>query len=266
VILGILLVLPARLITSLSGFLSAIQQTFTVYGGSVAKDGTVTLTGFGLFLGDLAAIVFILCLLTSGVTWIMGSDRSLAVSGYDGAAPRALGVINARFGTPVRVNLLSGAVATLVLVMAHQITNGNAAKDFALVLSLTISTTLVSYLGIFPALAVLRHKMPDLERPYRAPAATFISVLLTALILFGTVELLLPGFGSTWFAGSFAPSGWLYSQRWQYFGIELGTLLVFILVGVGFYISGASTRRHIADTTSGQATKVVVMSDPDTTE
>jgi Amino acid permease len=79
-------------------------------------------------LGDACAILFILCLLTSGVTWIMGSDRALAVSCYDGAGPRVLGVINAKYGTPIRVNVFSGIVATIVIVLAHQISSGDAAQ------------------------------------------------------------------------------------------------------------------------------------------
>jgi len=259
-ILGILLVLPAKAITNLSGFLSAIQQVFTVYGGTVHADGTATLSGFGTVLGDIIAVIFVLCLLSSGVTWIMGSDRSMAVSGYDGAAPRSLGVINARYGTPVRVNVMSGIVATIILVGARQLTSGNASKDFAAVLSLTISTTLISYLGIFPALAVLRRKMPDLKRPYRAPAATFISVWLTVLILFATVELFLPGLGAGWFSASFAPSGWA-GDKWGYLWLEAGTVAVFILIGVAFYLSGSRTREHLVTVTEGQATSVRVMSE-----
>lgn len=121
-------------------------------------------------LGDIAAVLFILTVLSSGVTWVMGSDRALAVSGYDGAAPRFLGVISSRFGTPVRVNILSGLVSTLVLVLAHQLTNGSAAKLFGAVLGLAVSTTLVSYLGIFPALAVLRRKARTSPAPTRRPS------------------------------------------------------------------------------------------------
>src|SRR5581483_3512815 len=105
-VLGILVVLPAGQVTNFGGFVDAIQQVFTVFGGHVSH-GTVVLTGSGEVLGDICAVMFIICVLTSGVTWIMGADRALAVSGYDGAAPRSLGVINARFGTPVRVNIFS---------------------------------------------------------------------------------------------------------------------------------------------------------------
>ena len=117
-VIGILIVLPTSAITNFSGFVSAIQTVFTVYGGHVAASGTATLSGAGLILGDACAMLFILCLLTSGATWIMGSDRALAVSCYDGAGPRVLGVINARFGTPVRVNVFSGIVATVVCAQA----------------------------------------------------------------------------------------------------------------------------------------------------
>src|SRR5580692_8601904 len=49
-VLGILVVLPASAVTNFSGFISAIQDVFTVYGGHVAADGTATLSGAGLVL------------------------------------------------------------------------------------------------------------------------------------------------------------------------------------------------------------------------
>ncbi len=169
-VLGILIVLPATAVTQLRRVrLDAMKDVFTVYGGSIAKDGTPTLSGAGTGLADLGAILFILCLLTSGVTWIMGSDRALAVSCYDGAGPRFLGVINARYGTPVRVNIFSGIVATLIVILAETITSGNAAKYFGAVLGVTISTTLISYLGIYPAVWKLRRSHPEVARPFRMP-------------------------------------------------------------------------------------------------
>ena len=72
----------------------------------------------GWLMGALIAVVAF----TSGLTWIMGSDRTLAVSCYDGAGPRGLGTFSARFGTPVRVNILSGFVSTGVFILAETIT------------------------------------------------------------------------------------------------------------------------------------------------
>jgi amino acid transporter len=64
-VLGILIVLPASAITNFSGFVSAIQNVFTVYGGHVSATGAATLSGAGLILGDACGLLFILCLLTS---------------------------------------------------------------------------------------------------------------------------------------------------------------------------------------------------------
>ncbi|MFC8671357.1 APC family permease [Streptomyces griseorubiginosus] len=242
-ILGILLVLPVKAISGLGGFIDAIRQVFTVYGGHVAGDGTASLSGAGSVLGDLAAVLFILTVLSSGVTWVMGSDRALAVSGYDGAAPRFLGVISSRFGTPVRVNVLSGLVSTAVLVLAHELTNGSAAKLFGAVLGLAVSTTLVSYLGIFPALAVLRRRAPGVPRPYRAPAPLLISIVLTALVLYACVQLVAPGAPFNWFSSSYAPDGWSHSERGKYLLTELVPLVGFMLLGVLFWALGRPTRR-----------------------
>jgi glutamate:GABA antiporter len=245
-VIGILIALPPSAISNFSGFVSAIQDVFTIYGGSVAKDGTATLSGAGLVLGDACAILFILCLITSGATWIMGSDRALAVSCYDGAGPRSLGVINAKLGTPVRVNVFSGVVATIVVVLATQITSGNAAKYFGAVLGVTISTTLISYLLIYPALWKLRVSHPGTPRPFRMPLYRTLTVVLMLLVAVATVQLIAPGAGYHWFSSDFAPSAWSYGERFTYLWTELIPVLAFIAVGVLFWWLGRKTRAQVA--------------------
>jgi amino acid transporter len=245
-VVGILIVLPSSAVTNFSGFASAIQSVFTVYGGHVAADGTATLTGAGLVFGDLSALLFIVCLLTSGATWIMGADRALAVSCYDGAGPRVLGVINARFGTPVRVNVFSGVVATIVVILAQQITSGNAAKYFNAVLGVTISTTLISYLFIYPALWKLRRSHPDTPRPFKMPWHRPLTVLLMVLVAVATVQLIAPGLGDHWFGPDFIPSDWKYSERFTYLWTELTPVLCFIVIGVLFWWMGRRVRAQAA--------------------
>jgi amino acid transporter len=254
-ILAILLVLPKDQITNLGGFIDAIKTVFTVFGGSVAADGTATLTGFGAFLGGIAAIGFILALLSSGATWIMGADRAEAVACYDGAGPRVLGYFSKKYGTPLAVNLASGILATVVLLLAVQLTNGNTAKYFTAVLGLAISTTTISYLGIFPALAILRYKFPHLHRPYAAPGGfagtVAISVLTTAWALVATVGLLWPGALSALpivgdAADASLPSGFEHDRA----GYELSQILpLIVMIGLGllFYALGARTRRTQVD-------------------
>src|ERR1700728_3008325 len=244
-VLGILIVLPNTAVQNFSGFASAMQDAFTVYGGHVAADGTVTLSGAGTALGDICAILFVICLITSGATWIMGSDRALAVSCYDGAGPRFLGVIDAKFGTPVRVNIFSGIVASGVVVLATELTNGNAAKYFGAVLGVTISTTLISYLLIYPALWKLRRSHPDVPRPFRMPFYRPLTVLLMILVAIASVQLIAPGLGDHWFGSDFAPDGWTYGARYVYLFTELIPVLVFIGVGVLFWWLGRKTRAEI---------------------
>jgi amino acid transporter len=138
-ILGILLVLPASAISGIGGFIDAIQKVFTVYGG--ASDA----------LFDVMALGFIFTLMTSGAVWMIGSDRIQAVAAYDGAFPGFFGVFNKRLGTPVRVNVLSGLVASGFTVAAIQLLKHQSTADaFTVVLTIAISTTLISYLGILP--------------------------------------------------------------------------------------------------------------------
>ena len=245
-VICVIVILPTEQVSGLGGFIDAMRSVFTVYGGSVAEDGTVTLEGAGLVIAAVCAILFILCLLSSGVAWIMGSDRALAVSGYDGAAPKSLGVISEKFGTPVRVNILSGILSTIVIIAVHTLSEGDAAKYFGAILGIAVSTTLISYIAIFPALWRLRVTHPNTPRPYRAPWAPFLSILLTAWVIFATLQLLMPGIGIDWFSDEFRPEGWLGEEKWSYLLIEAIPLAIFILVGVVFYFTGTKTREEKA--------------------
>jgi glutamate:GABA antiporter len=232
-ILGILVVLPPREASSLAGFPQAVRQAVSVFGGAS--------TAVGWLMGFLIATVAF----TSGLTWIIGSDRAMAVSCLDEAGPRGLGRFSARFGTPVRVNLLSGVVATGVFVATEQITGGNVYKFFSVALSLAISTTLMSYLGIFPAAWVLRRRRPGDRRPFRAPFLGLATVLATVLVIFATVEALCPGLGGGWFDLQNLPGPqWQPSERWTYLAAAGAPLVLFLLAGAAFWVAGRHSAVH----------------------
>jgi glutamate:GABA antiporter len=254
-ILAILIVLPQNQVSGLTGFLLAVKSVFTVYGGSVSASGA-TLTGAGLVLGRIVAVVFIFALASAGTTWIMGADRNQAVASFDGAGPRVLGKFSSRFGTPIGMNLLSGVVATALMIMAFQITAGNAAKYFVVVLGLTISTTTISYLFILPALVRLRYSRPDVPRPYRVPGgmtmAWICSLLPAFFCLLATVVLIWPGFGVTWFGAGGDPNASLAAlgfshQRLQYELSQIIPLAVIIVIGIVFYFLGTRTRKETVE-------------------
>jgi glutamate:GABA antiporter len=191
------------------------------------------------------------------VTWLIGSDRAQAVAGYDGAAPRAFGYFSKRLGTPIVVNLVSGVVSTIVLVLALTLTSGNAAKYFSATLGVVISMVTITYVLIFPAVIKLRYSRPDVPRPYRIPGGKVglwtAGILTTAWALFTTVAIIFPGIGTAHPDASL-PSGFA-GQRLEYTLSQLIPLVVMVLIGLLFYALGAPTRRQVAqaDAVSGQA-------------
>jgi glutamate:GABA antiporter len=249
-ILSILLLLPKGQVTGLTGFLAAIKSVFTVYGGHIAANGTPVLTGAGQALGYVMAVAFVLALLTSGTTWIMGADRAQAMAALDGAAPRFLGRFSARFGTPIAVNFCSGIAATAVMVLAFAITGGNALKYFSVVLTLVISTTTISYIVIFPALIKLRRSHPHVDRPYRVPGGMpmvwIVGGLCTFWAVIASIVLIYPGLGTNWFGQHGNPDNSLPSgfTRGQFETSQIIPLLILLVIGIMFYFAGGPTRRR----------------------
>lgn len=235
-IFAVLLVMPVKQITGLSGFMAAVSTVFSVYGG--ARHALVV----------LVAVAFIFTLITQGAAWMMGSDRVLAAAGMDGTFPRWLGVFHSRLGTPVRVNLISGLTATVFVIVGQNLTSGSAGASFVIVLTVAISTVLMSYIIIYPAAIVLRRKYPGVSRPFVVPGgqrglllatvlATFFAVLGSWVALFpGTLE---PIFGVSY---SFVQT-WGVS-RVHFEVLTLGTVAVIIvLTFVGLALGKRERRR-----------------------
>ena len=175
-IFAILAVVPAEQISGASGFLDAVGEVFTVYGDAASP------------LMVLTAAVFIFVVLTQGSAWMIASDRVQACAAADGTFPRYFGVFSQRFGTPVRMNLLSGVVATIFTIAATLVVTGTAAAVFQVVLTVAITTLLLSYLIIFPTILRLRRLYPDIERPYRVPGGD-IGVRACTVVIFLWVAL-----------------------------------------------------------------------------
>ena len=252
-ILAIVCVLPKSQITGVGGFMDSIKAVFTVFGGhaDVAKDGSlnVTLTGAGKVLGDIAALGFILALVSSACTWLMGSDRSQAVAAYDGCGPRWLGTFSAKYGTPINVNFTSGVLSTLVFVLASQL-NGSAATIFAAMIGVVLLFTTISYILIFPTLIKLRQTHGDVHRPFKVPfgmnGVWFCGVICTAWAVFATIVGLFPGLGDGQFLNNQDLSDSYGMSRAGYTSLAFGAIAVTFLVGCVFYWAGAKTRAEIA--------------------
>ena len=238
-ILCILVVLPLKQVTGIGGFIDAVTRVFGVYGGAAHA------------LLVIMTLSFVGSLVTSGAVWMIGSDRIQAVAAYDGAFFPFFGRFNRRFGTPVRVNVLSGLVSTAFCFVAVGFFKSGADSTFQVVLDIAISTTLLSYILIFPAILKLRYSHPNVERPYRVPFGKAgvwgMTAIVTLWIVLGSWVAVFPGsiepaIGVSY--GSFTDS-WGVS-RLKFEAYTLGTLGVIVLLGIVGYIAGAPTRREIA--------------------
>jgi glutamate:GABA antiporter len=233
-ILAILSVVPPSQIhgKGVSAFLDAVSTVFTVYGSAA---GTLT---------KIAAAGFILAVISSACTWLMGSDRSQAVASYDGAGPRILGTFSARWGTPINVNFLSGVFSTIVFIIASVLTSGSAADAFNVMIGVVLTFTTISYIVIFPCLARLRQTHPDVHRPYRVPggmAGVWVcTILTTAWAVFASIVAIFPGF----LDGQFLNNADLPSNvsRVKYESISLIAIGVTFVAGIVFYWLGRHTR------------------------
>jgi len=233
-VFGILAVLPSNKISGISGFIDAVHTTFGVYGGA------------GDFLVDVMVFGFIFALV-----WMMGSDRVQAVAAYDGAFFPWFGRFNAKLGTPVRVNILSGIISTLFMIAAVNLSSGNSGNTFKVVLYLATSTTLLSYLLIFTAALKLRYSHPAAVRPYRVPGGMtgmWLAVsVTTGWMALGSWVAVFPGTLESLFGKDYSIHDSYGVSRMRFEVFTLGTLAIIVLIGIAGYIAGAGVRAKTVD-------------------
>lgn len=183
-VLAIILVTPADR-TADAGVMQAVRESYAVFGPVAGP--LMTITG----------IAFVYALMTQGSAWMIATDRMQAVAAGDGAFfTTELGEFSARLGTPVRMNVVSGVVATAFLAAATLLVHGTAATVFGVVLTQAISTLLISYVVILPAMMRLR-LVDEVPRPYEVPGGrggyTALASLVYAFVLLASVAAVVPG-------------------------------------------------------------------------
>ncbi len=238
-VLCIILVLPAKQVTGVSGFIDAVTVAFNgVYGGAAHT------------LLVIMTLCFIGALVTSGAVWMIGSDRIQAVAAYDGAFFPYFGIFNRKLGTPVRVNVLSGLTSSAFCLVALAAFDGGQNAKFEVVLDIAISTTLISYLWIFLAPLMLRIKQPGVPRPYRHPwgmKGLWVSTILVMFwIALGSFQAVFPDVLEKLFGVGYDFKGSWGVTRGTFEVLTLGTLAVIVAIGVVGYWAGGKLRQEAA--------------------
>jgi amino acid transporter len=162
----------------------------------------------------------------------------LAVASYDGAWAPWFGKFNAKLGTPVRVNTMSGVLSTVFLLIALNLLSGSNASSFEVILALTTSTTLLSYVMIFPTGWLLRRKHASVQRPYTAPMMGLCVALCTGWMVLGSWAAFVPGTLERAFGFSYD-----YKENWgvsfeRFEVISLGIIvLIAVLTAAGYALA-----------------------------
>lgn len=234
-VLTILLTVPREQIDGLSGLMTAASTVFEAWGG--AHDAVFA----------VATLMFILANTGQGAAWMILSDRMQAMTAADGSFFGGFfGRFHKTLGTPIRVNLMSATVATVFMLAAMQL-SGTAGDAFSVVLNVSVSTYLFSYLLIIPAAAVLRRRFPFVHRPFRVPGSDTVFIglcaLCTAWVALGSWVAIVPGslerlFGIDYdfLAAWGVPFG-------QFEALTLGTLAFIVVLSLVGYQRGAAIRR-----------------------
>ncbi len=247
-VLAILLVVPRDEVTGVGGLLDAVNRVYSVYGA--AADALMTLT----------AVLFVLALVAQGAAWMIISDRMQAMAAADGSFFGGFfGRFSDRLGTPTRVNMLSGVVGTVFMLAAMQIT-GSSADLFVVVLLISITTFLLSYLLVVPAAVKLRGMYAEVPRPYRAPVSDAgfkaLGAVCFAWILLGSWVAVFPGTLERLFGLDYPFVEYWGVTRLQFQAFTLGTLGVLLVLGLVGYVLGKPVREQRSVDVSREPIKV----------
>jgi amino acid transporter len=249
-IFAILVVVPSDKITGIGGFFDATATVFSVYGGASGA----------MLKGLSVCLVFVL--MTQGAAWMIISDRMQAIAAADGAFFGGFfGVFNEKLSTPVRVNFMSGVVGTAFMLVAMQVT-GSAGSVFGVVLTISITTFLLSYLLIIPAAVKLRRAFPEVERPFRLPVSdtgfALLGLLCFLWIALGSWVAVFPGTLEALFGIDYGFRGVWGVGRGTFEVFTLGTLGVLLVLGLVGYARGAGVRRATPLTTQEPSERKVL--------
>ncbi|MCG2622519.1 APC family permease [Arthrobacter sp. I2-34] len=234
-ILAILLVIPKEKITGVSGLMEAVGEVFVVYGPAAPVMTTI------------AAALFVHVLVTQGAAWMIVSDRVQGIAAADGAFFGGFfGKFHRQLGTPIRINLLSGILASIFLVASLTLIEGSSAAIFGVVLTISISTYLISYLAIIPAAVKLRLSDAASHRPFRVPGGNRVFAALglvcTLWVALGSWVAVFPGTLES-LVGLEYPFIEIWGVDQQvYTAFTLGTLGVLAALGIAGYLAGRRLR------------------------
>jgi amino acid transporter len=137
------------------------------------------------------------------------------------------------------------------MVVAVAAFNGGENAKFVVVLDIAISTTLISYLWIFPTAIKLRYTHGHVYRPYRVPwgnTGLWVATIMTMFwVALGSFVATFPGVLERVFGLSYDFHDVWGVSRGTFEFLTLGTLAVIFAVALIGYALGRPVRERVAE-------------------
>lgn len=207
---GLLAAIPAESIDPVDGFLFALEELVTVFGGAAAVIFKIVV-GLALFT-----------LMANMISWTLGGTEVLSAAKLDEKSPGLLGHRNRKYGTADYSYYILAGVSTLLIVFNFALSD-DANEIFWTILAFSFIIFLLPYLWLFPAAVKLRRIDGDRPRPYTVPggkAGLYISAALGEIFIVASLVLL------------FLPED-SYNQALYYSTLIIGTI---VSTGLGVWI------------------------------
>ncbi len=186
--------------------LSLNQQGLT--NASLVTADAATAAWGRAWVGKLVVVAGIAGILTSWNAFLVGGSRAIYALAHSGMLPRFLGRLHPRFNTPANAVLLIGGLAMFAPLFGRQ--------TLVWLVDAGGLGIVVAYAMVALSFIVLRHKQPEMERPYRIRQGKLVGY--TAFVLSLAMALLyLPG----------SPSALVWPHEWMILlgGAGVGALL-----------------------------------------
>jgi len=167
-------------------------------------------------IGKLVVVAGIAGILTSWNAFLVGGSRAIYALAEFGTLPRFLGRLHPRFNTPANAVVLVGVLAVFAPLFGRQ--------TLVWLVDAGGLGIVIAYAMVALSFIVLRHREPEMPRPYRVRHGSFIGYTAFALAL-GMAMLYLPG----------SPSALVWPHEWM-------ILLSGATLGAVFYVWARMTR------------------------
>jgi amino acid transporter len=206
---GVLSAISASNVDEVDGFVYALQELCSIFGGAQMP------VFYALML------VSILTLVANMITWTLGGNESFMGAGLDKRS-KFLAHRNKKYGTSDNLYYIMGVVSTLLIILNYAL-SGDANDIFWAIFSFASIVFMLNYLFMFPAALKLKYT-DDTPREYSVPGGK-VGMWVCTVLCFAGVLL------SCYFLVDWDLSGYVF---WMEF---IGTILT-VFTGWLLYKAG----------------------------